>query len=328
MNQLAPPRLGPGIYADVPERVYHSDPAIEISASASILRTLYTLSPEHAAAEHPRINPDFQPGESTDAQANGSILHALIMGQPPCWRVLNFDDYRKDAAKAAKRAAQDDGLIPILAHKFEALQPVAESLRVRLEREQPETWSALTNPETLYEATVISRVENVLCRSRVDVLPPASVGFVADFKFTGRDAEPEGWAKRMREDYLFQASFYPKVIEAVRGDLPEFRFIVCETDAPYGVSVHAAHPVLVGKGWRRVQVALGRWAWCLKNNRWPGYMPLVYCAEPPGWWEKQDDEAAARDAFVDRLMMSPPEPPPELEPMLEGADGDRLAWGA
>jgi hypothetical protein len=290
--------LPPGIHPRISEAVYHADPADGISASASILRTLYDASPEHAAYDHPKLNPNFKPAPSTDAQANGSILHAAVLGQPPPYRALEFDNFYSSAAKEAKAAAIKSGFLPILRHKLDELLPVADALRARLIREFPKVYAALTDPETIHEATVIASLDGVLCRCRFDVLPPARFGFTADFKFTGRSAEPEEWSRKLREMYLFQGDFYPRCLKATRGDAPEFRFVVCETDPPYGVSVHALNGDLAQIARRRVTVALRRWSWCLRDGIWPGYPPGIHYAEAPGYMITQDDAAASRDNWL------------------------------
>lgn len=291
-------RLDVGIHPNVPEAIYHSDPAVEISASASILRTLYNASPEHAWNDHPRLNPAAQHGPSTDAQATGTILHAAILGTPAPYVALSFDSFRTDAAKKARDAVAETGLIPILQHKLDEILPVGDALRARLQREHPTIFAAITDPETMREATMIWRENGIICRCRFDTLPPARYKFTADLKFTGRSAEPEEWSKKLRTDYLFQSGLYPRAVKALRGDTPEFRFVVCETDPPYGVSVHALGPELIPIAERRVNVALAQWARCLQDNAWPGYPPLVHYAEAPGWLMTQDDDRAIRDSVV------------------------------
>jgi hypothetical protein len=320
--------LPPGIYPNVPERAYHADPAEGISASASVLKTLYNKSPEHAWTLHPKLNPDWEPSDPTDEKDKGTILHALMLDQPAPYRILHFKDYKTDAAKAAKEDARAAGMIPILGKKFDELPPVATALRTRLRRDYPDLWAALTDPGTLREVTIITHIEGALYRCRADALPPPGCKVICDFKFTGREAEPETWAKQMRGEHLFSAALYPRAVEAQRGDLPEFKFIVCEWDAPYGASVHAAGPLLIGKGWRRSQVALRRWNWCMQNGRWPSYLPVTYYSDPPSWWERQDDEAAARDAYTDRMMMDPPKVPESYESYIADVATERTDWGA
>ena len=134
---------------------------------------------------------------------------------------------------------------------------------------------------------------DALCRCRFDALPPASYGFTADLKFTGRTAEPEGWSRALRDDYLFQADLYPRAVRALRGDRPIFLFLVCETEQPYGVSVHAVGPALADVAKRRVDRALTTWEQCLRDDHWPGYSSQIHYADAPAWFLMQED---VRDA--------------------------------
>ena len=298
MNNLSALRLPEGLHLNVAERDYHGDCADGVSASASILKKVYLQSPLHARYAHPKLNPDFQESPSTDAQATGSILHALILGQPAPHRELPYDSFRTNEAKAARDAAIASGLIPILSHKLAEIYPVAEALRARLQDDHPEIYEALMHEDTIREGTVIWREEGVLCRCRFDALPPKRYGFSCDLKFTGLTAEPEKWSRTLASDYLFQADLYPRAVKAIRGDAIEFRFIVCETDPPFGVSVHAMGLDLMHVARERVNAALHKWDQCFKTGKWPGYPPMVCYAEAPGWLIRQDEERANQDAFL------------------------------
>ena len=228
--------LGIGIHPNIPETRYHADPCETPSASSSILKTLIERSPLHAWWDHPRLDPDFEYEASTDAQASGTILHSMILGTPAPYRVLAFNSYRTTAAKEARDLALSDHKLPILADKLGPLEKVATALRERIKADFPLIHKALHDPETLFEASVIGEVRHVLCRARLDCLPPARHGFTPDLKFTGLSAEPEAWGRKLVNDHMFQAALYPRMIEATRGDKPEFWFLVCEVDTPYGVS--------------------------------------------------------------------------------------------
>jgi hypothetical protein len=290
--------LGPGIYPGIPEGAYHADCANGISASASILKKVYLQSPLHAWHAHPKLNPDFEESAGTDAQHNGTILHAMVLGQPAPYRELFFDNYLKGDAKAAKQAAIDSGFIPILSHKLDELKAVANVTRQKLAAEQPQIWEAINHPDTLKEATIIWDEAGVRCRVRFDILPPKQFGFSCDLKFTGKSAEPEEWSRTLARDYLFQADLYPRAVKAMRGDSPEFRFIVVETEEPNGISVHAMGLELMDVAKSRVNTALAKWSQALRSNVWPGYPSMVCYAEAPVWLMRQDDERAAHDTFI------------------------------
>lgn len=281
--------LKEGIYPGISESDYHADCADGISASASCLRTLLQESPLHCAYDHPKINKDFKPQPSTESQNKGTILHALMLGTKSPHKVLHHDSFRTDKAKAERDATIAAGLIPILADKMGELETAAAAIRKRLQDTLPDTWAALSDPETLHEVTLIFRRNGVLCRIRCDTLPPAKYGATYDLKFTGRSAEPDAWGKKLRDDYLFQPALYPYGIEELRGDSPEFRFLACEWEPPYGISLHALDPSLEELAKRRLDEALFLWDLCLKKNDWPGYAPFVHYAAAPAWMVSQEE---------------------------------------
>ncbi len=292
-------KLDVGIHSGVPELIYHSDPCVEISASGSILKTLHDRSPLHAWYDHSRLNPSVERKEPTDFQIAGTILHSLILGTPEPHAVLDYADYRSNAAKDARKTAISAGLVPVLAHKMEALHPVATALRTALERDHALIWSAMTDADTQQEVTLVWREDGTMCRCRFDALPAAKHGFSVDLKFTSRAADPEGWSRRLRDEYLFQADLYPRAVRALRGDTPTFLFVVCEIDPPYGVSVHALGPQLADVAKRRLDRSLATWARCMRENRWPGYSSQIHYADAPSWLLMQED---VRDAQYEEIQ--------------------------
>lgn len=290
-----PLRLGVGIHEGVTEKAYHADPAIAPSASASILKTLYSRSPEHARWDHPRLNPLFEHDEPTDFQIDGTILHSLILGTEPQYEVLGYDAYRSNAAKAAKKEVLEAGLIPILKHKYERLPELADKFLVRI-AEFPQLREVLADAQK--EVTLIWREAGVLCRSRVDLLPPAKANFMLDLKFTSRSAEPDGWGRTLVNEYLFQAALYPRAVEKLRGDKPEFCFLVCETDAPYGVSLHSLDPQLEDLANRRLDDALSSWDRCIHGGKWPGYSHEIHYQEAPPWELAKQEVRAIRNTMT------------------------------
>lgn len=291
-----------GIHPGIAESAYHADPAETPSASASILRTIYDRSPLHAWTAHPRLNPDFEPSTSSEAQAAGTILHSMILGTPAPFRELPYENYRTKEAQTARDAATASGILPILSHKLAELHPVARALRATLERDHPHIWEALTHPDTQREVTAIWRENGTLCRCRFDALAAPAWGLAMDLKFTGVSAEPEKWSRTLREDYLISAALYPRAIRALRGHGIAYRFVVCETEAPYGVSVHSIGPDLEEIGARRLDKALGIWRDCLASGQWPSYAPLVHYATAPSWFLAQDEERATREKIAENLM--------------------------
>ncbi len=301
MNASSPLRLPIGIHPGVPEAAYHADPAPEPSASASILRLLHRLSPEHARAQHPRLNPAWEPSDSTDAKNKGTILHSMLLRTPAPYVALPFDDFRTTAAKAAKSETIAAGRIAILSHKLDEIRIMADAISRRIEREFPDLHAALNDPDTLTEATIICRINGVMCRVRVDVLPPPRYGFIGDLKFTGLDAPPEDFAMTLKQNYRFQSNLYPRAVREIRGDEPEFRFYACEETSPFGVTAHTFGPGAQGRNQARVNAALAQWDACLKAQQWPGYPTLLHYVEDEAWEDQRDTDRVMRHSAAAQI---------------------------
>lgn len=77
---------------------------------------------------------------------------------------------------------------------------------------------------------------------------------------------------------------------------PEFRWVVCEMEPPYAVSVVSLAPDALALADAKVDHALNVWFRCLETDEWPGYPRAVCYAEAPGWMEADWLEKEAREA--------------------------------
>lgn len=287
--------LAEGIHLDIEEKRYHADPAATPSASSSILKVILDQSPEHAKFAHPRLNEGWKPEASTTAQETGTILHSLVLKTTAPYRVLDVEDYKKKNAQDQRDATRLAGLIPIKIGDMAELEDIAASLRNRISA-MPDIAKAFAAADK--EVTCIWRTNDVLCRCRFDILPPKEFGFTGDLKFTSRSAEPEGFSKKIASEYSMQGAFYPMGIEALRGDKPEFLYFACETDPPYGLSIHGLSPQLEDIAGQKVAEALDIWARCLRTGEWPGYSADVFYAEPKPWEIAMWEDWKAKRAFL------------------------------
>ena len=292
MNALSPLRLPEGIHLGVPETAYHADCAQTPSASSGILRTILDQTPMHAHAMHPRLGGDIN-GPGTEAQNIGTILHSMVLGTPSPVRILDVDDYRTNAARALRDETIAADLIPMKRKDMQEILDTAASIRARLQA-LPDVWAAITDARDngMCEATLIWREGGTLCRVRYDTLPAARFGATYDLKFTGKSASPYSWGKTLVNDYTVQADLYPRAVKSLRGDRPAFVFLVCETTAPYAVSLHAMAPDLADLARRKVDHALRLWRECLAADHWPGYPDQTYHHAAPSWasyqWEERE----------------------------------------
>ena len=108
----------PGIYRGVLDADYRADPCPSPSLTQSAVKTLIERSPLHAWTGNPRLNPNFEPNDDTKFDI-GNVAHRLILGRGKEIEVVDFADWRKKEAQAAREAAADAGKIAVLYHQFE-----------------------------------------------------------------------------------------------------------------------------------------------------------------------------------------------------------------
>lgn len=129
MSQTA---LHPGVYFDMAEDVYHSDPCERPSLSSSIGKVLLAQSPRHAWTAHPRLSPKFETGNARKFDL-GKAVHAIgLEDKPERIAIIPHADYRTNAAKAARDDALAAGLMPLKTDEYEQALAIAMSMRKEL----------------------------------------------------------------------------------------------------------------------------------------------------------------------------------------------------
>jgi hypothetical protein len=271
--------LSPGIH-DVPADEYHRDPGEQPSLSASIANILLQQSPAHARANHPRLNPDYRP--SADAKYDlGVCVHSLLLEGRNAIGIVDADSWRTKDAQAMRDNFRADGKVPLLAK--DALDVVAMCEAVRDQLDRLEIDPPLLSQGQPEQTLLWHEPNGVCCRARVDWLADDHT-YVTDIKTTSRSANPARFSRTMFDlGYDVQACFYRRGVERLTGVVPEFRLLVCETSAPYAVSVMGLAPSAIELADAKVDYAIATWARCLTTNEWPSYPTQVAYAEPPAW---------------------------------------------
>lgn len=276
--------IAPGIHA-LPAEAYHGDPCPAPSLSASIAKLLLEKTPRHAWMMHPRLNPDYQ-AETKASFDLGSAAHALVLGDEQRFAVVDADDWRTNAAKAARDDAYKAGKVPLLPHQFAAAKAMAAAARAQLDASS-EAQDAFRNGRP--EQTMIWREGDVWCRARLDWLPAGGNVFY-DYKSTGASAHPDLWGQRTMFDIGadVQAGFYRRGIRALLGIKdPHFRFVVQENEPPYALSIIGLSPAARILADMKAEIAIETWRWCITHGRWPGYPGRVAYPDLPVWQERK-----------------------------------------
>lgn len=271
---------------------YHADPCDTPSLSASVAHILCTSSPAHARMAHPRLNPDYRPKEAAHFDL-GTSAHALLLEGRNAVAVIDADDWRTKAAKEARDAARDAGLVPLLEAQWRDVRDMAESARDQLADVDAQPGLFITGKP---EQPIAWQEDGVQCRSLIDWLHDDHRA-IDDYKTTSRSANPEQWTRSL---FSFggdiQAAFYRRGVKAVFGREPDFRFVVQETYPPYALSVISVGPDVLLMADKKIDYALAVWKRCLEDDHWPGYPQRVCYAELPAWEEYRWLERETREA--------------------------------
>jgi hypothetical protein len=271
----------PGLFFDVPCDDYFADPCPQPSLSNSGIGILLHRSPLHFAAQHPRLNGGVDACKATARMHRGSVVHRLALGAGKDYVVIDADAYRTNDAKAQRAEAEANGLVPILAAKFDEAEAQAKVVRQHLD-------DVLLGEAFLPEVVAVWQIETkhglIWCRAMIDAWCPTLM-LAVDLKST-IDASPTAVTRRMvNGGYDTQDAWYSSGVGHVIGEPGKVRFatLFCENDPPF-----ASHAVTIDEAWRSsswdlCEEAADIFALCMKAGQWPGYPRTPQLLSPPDW---------------------------------------------
>jgi hypothetical protein len=280
----------PGIYDGVAASDYHADQGIgdlttggAPSLSASTINTLLTMSPAHAKAGHPRLNPDYQP-KVEDKFDLGTACHSMLLEGISIVEVCDFPDWRTKAAKEARDLARMHGRVPLLTDQYASVLGMYEAVAAQIAQLDVDPIPLTAGKP---EQTMVWEEQGVLCRARIDWLHD-DLTAIDDLKTTSRSAHPESWTRTMFGIGCdVQAAFYLRGLRhcATLPGRPDWRWLVVETQPPYALSVVSPGPAVLELANMKIDAALATWKQCLETDVWPAYPRQVCYAELPAWEE-------------------------------------------
>ena len=272
----------PGIY-DVREYVYHNDPCPEPSLSAGVAKTLLDLSPAHAALRHPRLT-----GEpyTPDTKMNiGAAAHQVVLEET--WDrivVCDFADWKKKDARAMRDAAFNEWKTPILLRHVDVVEAMALSLK-------SSGYLLNTSKGALNEQSAFWQEDDVWVRTRPDQFEVREKYIeIRDLKTTQIKATPRHWGRRQIWEYSMQHGLYRRGMSTLFPGLEiRFRFVVQETEPPYGVGMFDFDDA--GYDYADINAirAIDLWRTCMETyppdggEPWPSYPKGLNTVESPYW---------------------------------------------
>ncbi len=263
---------------------YHADRvgATVPTLSASVATTLVKKSPRHAWRQHPALGGQGRIRKSSDEQAQGSLIHALVLGKGlEQIEIIDAKDFRTKAAQEARDNAEAAGKTPILASKFKPMERTAYQIVEAIEGAGYNLGGMSEAVMTWTEETNTGPVE---CRGMTDHIH-LDAGTVLDLK-TCHNAHPRACESHIIEyGYDIQRAAYLSALGKLR---PEFEgrgvykwvFAEIENGDLIDVSIAEAGGTIRDMGEARWRRACELWALCLKNNHWPGYGDAVILEAP------------------------------------------------
>lgn len=277
----------PGFHADLTPADYFAEPCPAPALTSSGIGILLSQSPAHFAAAHPAIGQPPERRASTAAQYRGSLVHRLALDKGADWQVIDAADYRTKAAQEAKAAAEEAGLIPVLAGKLKEAEAMAGVIRQRIA-------DAVQGHPYQTEVVIAWQERDLWCRAMLDVWCPA-LGLALDVK-TAVDISDLAMNRAFARGYARQDAWYRRGLDAVTGDpgRNRFAFLFVEGDAP-----HLSRTATIDEAYRsgsdnECDRALAIFGRCLAADHWPG--PGHYTATPPTWRVREWMDAEIEDA--------------------------------
>ena len=276
-GELRPWITDPGRY-DLTDEQYHADPVVGGSLSSTGARLILAETP--ARFDHVRRNG----GEDRPEFTFGRAAHSVVLGAGQPIAVLPYKDRRTKAYKAAVKAAEQAGEIPLLEDDAATVFAMATALD-----EHPIAGPLLRRPGRAEQSFVARDPESgVMCRARVDWMPDVEQGgrpILVDYKTTA-SAHPARFS-RSAIDYGYhqQGDFYMSVLRWLYGEDydPAFVLIAQEKTPPYLVAIYTLSSRALE--WGRVLNRKARDVVraCTEADHWPGYNTGPVEIDIPAW---------------------------------------------
>jgi hypothetical protein len=281
-----------GIFHNLPEHVYRSDPAISQSALKVIAR-----SPAHYQA---KVQADDE--EDSRALILGRVVSVLVL-EPDreSWWTVKPDDlsltttegkqWAREQAKwddekdgkfprSAKDALEKKGVAVISFDEFQCASAMAAAVK-----EHPTASLLLDGAKC--EVSCFTELETehgpVAVKCRHDIVPVGNC--CADLKTT-LDSRPTEFLKSVvKFGYGIQMASYMEIYNRLNPNDPKdvALIIAVEKKPPFAVKVHRFGKTILQDGHDQYVRLLNQYALCKKTGEWPGYSPNIETLEMPEW---------------------------------------------
>ena len=241
----------PGIYPDIPAKVYHAGLTTPRPLSSTLAKNLLRKLPEEALWE-------LEHGEHKDAYDFGTAAHELILqGELQTAVELPFDSFRSKAAQEARDEARVEGLTPFTEGKLDDVRRMADVVRAKPEN------ASLLGTGGQAEVSALVECDGIMLQTRYDYLrlpDETHEGFILDLKTVADSAHPRDFMRNGAVyGYHIQAAMYQLVLQLLGYPKLPFIWLVVSKQEPYASSLIQASQVDLEVGQLMLTQAIIRW---------------------------------------------------------------------
>ncbi|MCU1640887.1 MAG: hypothetical protein JWN03_1162 [Nocardia sp.] len=267
----------PGVYAGVPEHVYHGDLG---SLSSSGARRLLELAPKEWLYE--RDHPETR--EPTPEMEMGTDVHTDVLGVGPRRVEIKAPDFKKPADQKRRKEIRARGEIPLLTRQIATVEAMAEAVLT-----DADAGPLLASGVPELSAYGRDPITGVMMRARTDWVHERSGGRIGIDLKTCDSSSPADFAAEVRRwSYHVQQAWYEQVFAEAGQPLDAFVFVAVAKRRPHLVAVHELKPRVVDLGRDIARRALDKYARCIEHNEWPGHGRGFHQIDLPDWEFKKE----------------------------------------
>jgi PDDEXK-like domain of unknown function (DUF3799) len=277
----------PGMYPNMSELDYRSDPCPAPSLTQSLAKIILAKSPLHAWHASPALNPDYRHDDDRKFDI-GNIAHRLLLGRGKDIIVLEFENWMTKAAKEAREVAASAGKLAVLSKHYSKAEAMVRAAHEQLQNRG--LGDLFEDGHGLSEVVTAWQENGIWMRQMIDRVTTDLRTF-ADFKSTELSAAPHQLSRMMTNaGWPIQAAMGERgldVLDEKTQGRRRYLFVVQEVEKPYALTVAEIGEAALTMGRKQLDMAVSMWRHCIETNRWPGYPEEVAHPEYPGWFETQ-----------------------------------------
>ena len=270
----------PGVYSGIPLDLYHSaDICVEPSISSSGLRLIYSpfpwvkASPAHYWCQSP-YNPDAEEDvDEKEAFILGRAAHHLLFGEAAFHELfvvrpltINGEAWHgnKTICKLWLEKQRDAGLCVLTPDHLKRIKGIARELG-----KEPLVNNGLLNGY-IEHSWFFKHRTGVWIKVRPDATPNDSLDFV-DLKLTKSVMWPDMQRTIRDYGYYMQAGLTAMAVKAIIAQpVNSYSYVFAENEEPHCIDFVTLKENEIQRGVEACEIAINRFAKCMRENRWPG----------------------------------------------------------